>query len=322
MPAYNTGEYIEKAIQSVLGQTFSNWELLVIDDGSPDNLAEIVKKYENRDSRIRLIQQLNQGVSVARNRGIQEAQGKYISFLDSDDYYLPTFLEKLVNRAEETKGELVYCGYIAEGKRKEHFIGAPYLEEALLTPIVSGAQKIGIFTMLVKKEFLNQSGILFTPDCHMAEDWEFIVKILSETEIYYAVREELYFYRHRQESITKSSTNPHREDSIKVMLRLKDFLTQKYFKEDREPVIEKFNQISSALFRITSKALIAGEYEFILKMLKKYQEEFPKKMETLRSKFILWLINTKKKELWKIYQTIYCFRKKKSYEVRKMFKKN
>ena len=105
MPAYNTEEYIEKAIQSVLEQTFSNWELLVIDDGSPDNLAEIVKKYENRDSRTRLIQQVNQGVSVARNLGIEEAQGKYISFLDSDDYYLATFLEKLVNRAEETKGE-------------------------------------------------------------------------------------------------------------------------------------------------------------------------------------------------------------------------
>jgi glycosyltransferase involved in cell wall biosynthesis len=88
MPAYNASEYLSETIESVLSQTFTNFELLIIDDGSTDNTAEIANHYSHKDRRIKLISQKNQGVSIARNTGIEIAKGEYIAFLDSDDQWL------------------------------------------------------------------------------------------------------------------------------------------------------------------------------------------------------------------------------------------
>lgn len=89
MPAYNAFQYLHEAIESVLAQTFNDFELLIIDDGSTDSTAEVAHHYSQRDSRVKLFSQANQGVSVARNTGIKMAQGEFIAFLDSDDQWLP-----------------------------------------------------------------------------------------------------------------------------------------------------------------------------------------------------------------------------------------
>ncbi len=96
LPAYNASEYLAETLNSVLSQTFQDFELLVIDDGSTDNTTDIVGDFCQRDSRIRLISQKNQGVSVARNTGIKMAQGEFIAFIDSDDLWLPNKLAKHV----------------------------------------------------------------------------------------------------------------------------------------------------------------------------------------------------------------------------------
>ena len=320
MPAYNTEEYIEEAIESVIQQTFTEWELLIIDDGSPDGLAEIVKKYVKGDSRIRLIQQENAGVSVARNRGIQEAIGKYISFLDSDDYYLPSFLDKLLKRAQETRGEIIYCGYITEGRKKNFFIGTPYREGNLLYPILFGEQKIAIVALLIRRDFLNLSQIQFTPNCRMAEDWEFIAKIIAKAQNYYAVQDELYFYRHRLGSATKLKYNPYLEDCVKVNLRLKEFLTENYFKEDRDECIERVSIISGVLFENARKALAAGDYPSILMMLEKYKTDFPLKTSGVKQTILLKIVHSRSEPIWRIYSTMYFFRKSISQKFKKIIK--
>lgn len=86
VPAYNSEMFIGKCIDSVLAQTYSNWELIAVDDGSRDNTFGILKKYAEVDSRIRVIHQENQGPGIARNTGIAEAKGNYVVFIDSDDY--------------------------------------------------------------------------------------------------------------------------------------------------------------------------------------------------------------------------------------------
>ncbi|MGB6298836.1 MAG: glycosyltransferase family A protein [Rivularia sp. (in: cyanobacteria)] len=92
IPAYNASQYLSETINSVLAQTFTDFELLIIDDGSTDNTAEIANYYCQLDNRVKLISQTNQGVSKTRNRGINIAKGKYIAFLDSDDQWLPNKL--------------------------------------------------------------------------------------------------------------------------------------------------------------------------------------------------------------------------------------
>lgn len=101
VPAYNSEMFIGKCIDSVLEQTYSNWELIAVDDGSRDNTFGILKKYAEVDSRIRVIHQENQGPGIARNTGIAEAKGNYVVFIDSDDYIEKDYFLLLSNHNED-----------------------------------------------------------------------------------------------------------------------------------------------------------------------------------------------------------------------------
>ncbi len=109
---YNCEEYISETINSVLSQNYEKWELLIVDDCSTDNSVEIVKEFIEKDSRIKLYElKRNSGVSVARNKAIEMAKGKYIAFLDSDDLWLPDKLEKQISFMKETNVALTYSAY-------------------------------------------------------------------------------------------------------------------------------------------------------------------------------------------------------------------
>ena len=110
-PCYNGEKYISETIESVISQTYDNWEMIIIDDGSKDNSAKVVEKYLKEDPRIRLIQQENAGSAAARNRGIKECTGQYIALLDADDVWLPEFLEKQISFMKQKKAYCVACGY-------------------------------------------------------------------------------------------------------------------------------------------------------------------------------------------------------------------
>lgn len=122
MPLYNAENFVAEAIESVRSQTIENWELFVIDDRSTDGSYDVVRKYCEIDPRITLLQnEKNSGVAKTRNFGISKAKGQYIALLDSDDYWKPLFLEKMLSRAEETKADIVYCSYEitdADGKKQ------------------------------------------------------------------------------------------------------------------------------------------------------------------------------------------------------------
>lgn len=95
-PCYNGAKYITETIESVIAQTYLDWEMIVVDDGSKDQSADIVKKYVEKDRRVKLVQQPNAGSAAARNNGIRRANGQYIALLDADDIWKPTFLEKQI----------------------------------------------------------------------------------------------------------------------------------------------------------------------------------------------------------------------------------
>ena len=111
-PAYNAERFIKETLDSVLAQSMENWEMIVIDDGSTDRTREVVAEYAKTDARIRLIEnENNMGVARTRNRGLDLFQGKYVAFLDSDDYWESNMLEKMIARAEGTGADIVYCSY-------------------------------------------------------------------------------------------------------------------------------------------------------------------------------------------------------------------
>ena len=109
IPVYNVQEYIEKALQSVVNQTFKDFEVIIVNDGSKDQSVEIVKKFIKKYDNFRLINQENQGLSGARNTGLKEAKGEYIAFIDSDDFIENNFLEELYNLAVDNDADISYC---------------------------------------------------------------------------------------------------------------------------------------------------------------------------------------------------------------------
>lgn len=110
-PCYNGEKYIAQTIESVLAQTYQNWEMLIVDDGSKDRSAELVNRYAQKDSRIRLLCQENAGSAAARNNGLRNCRGQYIALLDADDLWLPQFLEKQIACLKANHALCVSCAY-------------------------------------------------------------------------------------------------------------------------------------------------------------------------------------------------------------------
>lgn len=111
VPIYNVEKYLSKCIESILSQTYKNIEIILVDDGSPDNSPQICDEYAKKDDRIIVIHKANGGVSSARNAGIDIATGKYIGFVDPDDYIENNMYELMMNKIEEYQANIVICGY-------------------------------------------------------------------------------------------------------------------------------------------------------------------------------------------------------------------
>ncbi|MBR0447806.1 MAG: glycosyltransferase family 2 protein [Clostridia bacterium] len=112
MPTYNSAAFVEVAIRSVMNQTYDNWKLFVIDDGSSDNTCSLVERLCEEDSRITLIRnEVNMGVAATRNKGLDLSVGSWVALLDSDDWWHPEKLEKQLALAEKTGADIIYCSY-------------------------------------------------------------------------------------------------------------------------------------------------------------------------------------------------------------------
>lgn len=127
IPVYNAERYLTQCLDSVLGQTLQDIEVICVDDGSTDGSVAILKSYAARDSRVRLIRQKNGGAGAARNQGLREATGEYLSFLDSDDFFEPDMLEKAVARAREFHTDIVVFNSDQFHMDKQSFVQVPWV---------------------------------------------------------------------------------------------------------------------------------------------------------------------------------------------------
>ena len=200
-PAYNASEYIGETIESVLNQSYTNWEMLIVDDCSKDNTVEIVSKYSEKDNRIKLLKHTeNQGVAATRNTALKEAKGDYIAFLDSDDMWHSEKLLKQLVFMEENQYVLTYTGYqkyMSETKENGKVITVP--EEMTYESIFYNTA-IACLTVMVNKE---KSGEFFMPLLNHTEDqctWQSILKKCDCKA--YGLNENLALYRVSSNSLT------------------------------------------------------------------------------------------------------------------------
>ena len=184
VPVYNVERYLRQCIDSILAQTYKDFELLLIDDGSPDNSGTICDEYAKKDPRIRVFHKPNGGVSTARNLGIDNARGEYISFIDADDYVEPNFLEEMLNAMNRYNADLVCCGTwesvkpdgryacIMKTDKDKKFTRNEMLIEVLAPDSCGGAP----FNKLYKASIIKSNQIKFPEDMKYWEDSSFAIK--------------------------------------------------------------------------------------------------------------------------------------------------
>lgn len=215
LPVWNAEDFLADAIRSVQSQTLTDWELLIVDDGSSDTSAAIAQEHAKQDGRIRLISRTHAGPGAARNAGISEANGRYLYFLDADDWIVSHALRAAVNCAEQhladvvffdpVNGKNTFFGFFRAIRRKwlagKTLPGGDYLPAALR----AGCFRFSPCLQLLRREFVRAHALRFA-DHHIAEDALFTTQATISAQRVVYLPEGLFFRRLRSGSLTTGSS--------------------------------------------------------------------------------------------------------------------
>ena len=220
VPIYNVEQYLERCIDSILHQTYEHLEIILVDDGSPDNSGAICDSYLSMDQRIKVIHKRNGGLSDARNAGLEMASGEFITFIDSDDTIMPEMIEKLYERIDTDRSDMAFCGY-RQVSQNGDILSEVFLPDNVLTGFEA-----------LKVSYENE-GVLYTIACnklyrkHLFQDIRFPIGKYHEDEFttYLIIdqcsrisilREPLYIYVCRDNSIMQEPYSIKRLDGIEA----------------------------------------------------------------------------------------------------------
>ncbi len=206
VPVYNVEKYFDECIESILNQTYRNLEILIVDDGTKDNCGKKADEYAQRDERIQVFHKENDGLSMARNTGLKHATGEYYCFIDSDDYYEPNFIEKMVDALVRHNADMVFCNFFAcYVDRKE--IGKKFLEFEDGKEFSSDEYLRGLYTYsgnycyvwnkMYKKAIFQD----LEYKKMLCEDAQIMLSIADRCEKIIYVSDALYDYRKRKSSL-------------------------------------------------------------------------------------------------------------------------
>ena len=242
MPAYNCEKIIAESINSIIFQTYQNWELIVIDDGSKDNTLKVINEFGDRDPRIKpMNNEKNMGVSATRNRAIEKASGDWIAFLDSDDMWESTKLEKQMKVAKEKSAEFLFTGANYINEDGEPFKGIFEVPEKVSYKKLRNQNVISCSSVLIKKKFFDN--IKMEKD-EMHEDYAVWLRVLKLGVTAYGVNEPLLIYR-----ISRNSKSGNKIKTVKMTYKVFRFVG--------------INPIGSAYFMMRHVLASVGKYRKI-----------------------------------------------------------
>lgn len=195
IPIYNVEKYLARCLDSIVNQTHKDMEIILVNDGSKDNSLDICKYYQKKDPRIIVINKINEGVSVARNIGINVATGKYIAFVDADDWIKPHMYENMLNTIEKYKCNIAFCNYIKDRKNIKTYkrlkvnkdvLGKLDIINELIANMVGWEDIFPkynyvmgcIWRSIYNRDFLNKFNLRFTPGITIMEDLVFNIQSL------------------------------------------------------------------------------------------------------------------------------------------------
>ncbi len=215
IPVYKVEEYLDKCMMSIVSQTYPQLEIILVDDGSPDNCGAMCDEWARKDSRVRVVHKKNGGLSDARNAGMDVANGEYIAFVDSDDWIHPCFIESMYRAAKEHDAQMVACGVrfvyseADEEQAKEIAPSARFTaEEALGTLIYGKGFRAVAWNKLYHHSLVEEERF---PVGKYHEDEYFTYKVIGKATVLAFVETEMYYYLQRSSGIMGSVSLKHLE---------------------------------------------------------------------------------------------------------------
>jgi len=226
IPLWNARDYVRATVESALRQTYRPIEVLVIDDGSTDGSRETIEDLI-RSGDVRYVRQTNGGVSSARNRGIQEARGRYLAFLDSDDIWGAEKLERQVCALTEAKASACYCGFQtlneATSATMDYASAYAYRDGWIAASFLGYSSWCWICTLVVERQLVMGHSLRFTPGWSRGEDIEFVAKVFMLTPVA-CVPQTLATYRIRGGSLSDFNSTSHLIGEVAMWERLIDWI--------------------------------------------------------------------------------------------------
>lgn len=299
VPVYNVKEYLSKCIESILSQTYSAFELILVDDGSTDGSGEICDDYASKDPRVRVIHKINGGVSSARNLGLGIVDYEYITFVDSDDYLGKAYLQKLSEAMSHSDADMVVGGEIkVENGREQTFsFRNDILSQKRFSQLFSEydlQKRCSPWGKLLKTQIIKEVKLEFDEKIHLGEDIIFMFQYISSCKSICLTSSSEYYYIQREGSLTKRLNNFASEShGYYEYTRAKDQLIDKFNFDDLSH--RKLNQwsiifldrIKRSILKISSQYMqIKAFDEFDWRQLKEYKVFNSKKEYFLDS--LLW----------------------------------
>lgn len=310
MPVYNLENYICDSIESVLNQEYSNWELLIIDDGSTDSTSQTVKQYP--DKRISYIYQVNQGVSMARNQGLLRAQGKYVVFLDGDDCLSPLFLLYMLQQMIKYKAEMAFCQYIEkEGDVvvKRCKAVAENYQSFYKFYGEFGPDEVSHMAFMYSVDLLMRNSIRFTSGMPLGEDSEFVIQAALAAKVVRYVDKPMYIIRRRKGSASRGRFRVEAvlgdieglSRSIQRVLRYKDESSGIIVLVSglQQRILSRVNLIKREVFNLIKRGDFKGAQN-LLDIYGRPIESCYSGLKGVIDKVKIYIVNSQKYWLWKL----------------------
>lgn len=280
VPVYNVEKYIHLCVDSILAQTFTDFELILVDDGSPDNCGAICDSYASGDYRIKVLHLENGGVSRARNAALDIAKGKYIAFCDSDDSWKPDFLEQMVSAMEAKDADCVVCNFQMEdecgnlGSASQHEEGTweTVTEQDkcdfMIQKVLSGKVGWEIWTRIFRRDIIQNQNIRFCTTCgNYAEDLGFVLQYALFAKKQRSIDYSGYNYLLRENSMMRSVG---RQPKLNEMNEVSAHVGCSFSKAMKdEKVLKLYPVIHFLMMRVEYQKLVdTHEYPLLAKKLK------------------------------------------------------
>lgn len=213
IPVYKVEKYLRRCLDCLVNQTFADWQAICIDDGSPDKSPAILDEYAAKDARFMVVHKQNAGVSAARNDGIKLARGKYIQFLDADDWLDTEYLEKMISIADKYMADMVVSGFVSDNKYTKPII---YTKEKLGRTITEKLRYTYALTdsyvwrYLFSADFIKNNNLQFNTNLIAQEDTLFVLDAIERAQFIVTVPGVSYHYMFNENSALNSRIADHR----------------------------------------------------------------------------------------------------------------